>query len=174
VSSSASSSSALPEPHPDAPPTGTRLPRHYAGCFACGELEGGLRMRFTTGDALSVHGTFTVEEHHQGAPGLAHGGVLTAAFDEALGALQSFFREPAVTASLQTQFRRPVPVGAVLHLDCRVDGRDGRKLWCSGVGRLDDPGGPVAVQAEALFVFVDHAHFTRYAPAGYVGQPVNP
>ncbi len=124
-------------------------------------------MRFRTGEGLTVIGTFTVETHHQGAPGLAHGGVLTAAFDEAFGALQVFFQEPAVTASLRTEFRRPVPVGTVLHITTWVDAREGRKLWMSGDARLDSPDGPVALLAEALFVFVPAEHFERH------GRPVD-
>lgn len=135
---------------------------HYSGCFGCGELEGGLRLRFTTGDGLSVHGVFTVEPQHQGAPGLAHGGLIATAFDDALGTLQVFIREPAVTASLQTEFKRPVPVGTDLHLTCRVDGRDGRKLWVSGVARLGSPDGPVAAQASALFIVVPLEHFAEH------------
>lgn len=152
----------LPAPHPDAPTPGTVLGRHYAGCFGCGDLEGGLRMRLTAGEGLTVTGKFTVQTHHQGAPGLAHGGVLATAFDEALGALQVFFREPAVTANLTTDFRRPVPVGTVVHLQSRVDGRDGRKLRVSGDARLDAPDGPIAAQASALFVFVRSEHIARH------------
>lgn len=154
-----------PVPYPALATPGTELPRHYAGCFACGELEGGLRMRFTVVDERTVRGRFVVEPHHQGSPGLAHGGVLAAAFDEALGALQSFYGEPAVTASLSTEYVHPVPVGAVLHLECRVERREGRKLWTSGVGRLHTPDGPTAVRSEALFVFVDPAHFSRHTAA---------
>lgn len=157
---------ALPTPHPDAPAPGSALPAHFPGCFACGELAGGLRMRFVAGDGLTVHGEFTVQTHHQGAPGIAHGGALAAAFDEALGSLQSLLREPAVTASLSTQFLRPVPVGAVLHLECRIDARAGRKFWTSGVGRLG-PDGPVAARAEALFVTVPPEHFVRHGAASY-------
>ncbi|MFC4942608.1 PaaI family thioesterase [Pseudonocardia sp. GCM10023141] len=151
-----------PAPHPQSPPPGTALPMHYSGCFACGELACGLRLRFTTGEGVSVHGVFQVDPRHQGAPGLAHGGLIAAAFDEALGALQVFTREPAVTASLQTEFRRPVPVGTTLHLMCRLDGRDGRKLWVSGDAHLDDPDGPIAAQATALFLTVPLDHFARH------------
>jgi acyl-coenzyme A thioesterase PaaI-like protein len=183
VSAAPSSDVARPVPHPDAPRPGTVLPAHYAGCFACGELDGGLRLSFVVGEDLTVMGTFAVQVHHQGAPGLAHGGAVAAAFDEALGALQVFFGEPAVTASLQTEFRRPVPVDSVLHLQCRVDAREGRKLWVSGVARLDGPDGPVAAKASALFVFVPREHFSEHgrpedvAAAGTVWptmQDVNP
>lgn len=147
------------------PPPGTALPRHFAGCFGCGDLEGGLRLRFTTGPDLTVTSTFTVPTHHQGAPGIAHGGVIAAVFDETLGVLQAFFPdERAVTANLSITYRRPIPVGSELHLTGSVDGREGRKLTVSGAARLDSAGGPVAATATGLFVFVPEEHFAPYAP----------
>lgn len=146
----------------------------FAGCFGCGDGPGGLRMPVVAGPGLTATATFTVRSHHQGASGLAHGGAVAAAFDEVLGAVQFHFDEPAVTASLQTEFRLPVPVGSTLYLSARTDGRDGRKLRVTGEARLDDPAGPVAAQASALFVFVDPAHFERYdSTVGHEGVPVD-
>jgi acyl-coenzyme A thioesterase PaaI-like protein len=173
-----------PVRHPDAPAPGELIGAHYEHCFGCGEGQAhGLHLAARAGEGVGVTAEFTVREAHQGAPGLAHGGAVAAAFDEALGALQVFFGEPAVTASLQTEFRRPVPVDSVLHLQCRVDAREGRKLWVSGVARLDGPDGPVAAKASALFVFVPREHFSEHgrpedvAAAGTVWptmQDVNP
>lgn len=155
-------SAVRPASHPDSPPPGTELPAHYEGCFGCGDLEGGMRLRSTVGDDLAVTTTFVVQRHHQGAPGIAHGGVVAAAFDEALGALAVHHREPAVTASLQTQFRRPVPVGVTLHLTARIVGREGRKVWCTGEARLGAPDGPLAAEATALFLVVPATHFAEH------------
>jgi acyl-coenzyme A thioesterase PaaI-like protein len=152
----------LAVPHPDAPLPGTVLPVHSAGCFGCDDVEGGLRLLTTIGDGLSLTATFVVEDHHQGAPGIAHGGLIATAFDEALGALQVLFRERAVTASLQTDYRLPIPVGTLLHLACRVDRREGRKLWTSGDAHVDGPAGPIVAQATALFVVVSHEQFTTH------------
>jgi acyl-coenzyme A thioesterase PaaI-like protein len=172
----ASSLTNRPVPCPDAPPPGTDLPGHYAGCYACGSLEGGLRLRFRTGEDLTLTSTFRVERRHQGAPGLAHGGVLAAVFDEVLGALQVYFREPAVTANLSVDYRTPVPVGTVLHVRARVDAREGRKLLMSGTARLDAPDGPLAAAATALYLVVDEQHFTRHTAEGShaPARPVNP
>jgi acyl-coenzyme A thioesterase PaaI-like protein len=171
------------EPAADTPPPGTPMPGHYAHCFACGDAEGGLQMNLTIGEGVTVTSEFTIEDRHQGAPGLAHGGVIAAAFDEALGALQVFLGEPAVTASLQTEFRRPVPTGSVLHLECRVDGREGRKLWVSGDAHLGAPDGPIVAQGKGLFVVVTPEHFSTHGRPAEVeaarggtwfGRPVNP
>lgn len=141
---------------------GTALPAHFDGYFGCGEVEGGLGLRTTIGEGLSLTATFTVSSGHQGSRGIAHGGLIATAFDEALGALQVFYGERAVTASLQTEFRRPVPLGSVLHLACRVDRRDGRKLWTSGDAHLGGLDGPIVAQATALFVVVPIQHFTTH------------
>ena len=54
----------------------------------------------------------TVTEHHQGAPGQAHGGLLATAFDETMGFLLWVVGRPAVTARLETDYVLPVPVGS--------------------------------------------------------------
>lgn len=162
MSLSVPESAVRPASHPDTPPPGTRLPAHYEGCFGCGNLEGGMQMSFVVAEDLAVTSTFAVQRHHQGAPGIAHGGVVSAAFDEALGLLAVHHREPSVTASLQTQFRKPVPVGSVLHLRTRIVGREGRKIWCEGEARLDAPDGPLAATASALFVVVPMTHFAEH------------
>lgn len=151
----------LPERNPNAPAPGQPIPSHYTRCFVCGDShEAGLRLDVVAGEGLSLTGTFTVSEHHQGAPGLAHGGLLTAAFDDALGSLNWLLSAPAVTGRLETDFRRPVPVGSTLHIHAEVVGVKGRKVFTKAVGRLGAPDGPVALTAAALFIQVPIEHFT--------------
>ena len=90
------------------------------------------------GPGLTMSGRFTVAEEHQGAPGLVHGGVLAAAFDEVLGACNWLLLAPAVTGHLEVDFRKPVPVGRTVIIDAQVDAVDGRKVMTSGVGHFDD------------------------------------
>ncbi len=149
-----------PRPHPDAPSPGTELGEHYSDCFGCGEAApGGLRIRARAGEGVSVDAEFTVTALHQGAPGLAHGGLLTCAFDEALGAIGYMLHTTAVTGHLETDFRRPVPVGSTLHIHAWCEAVAGRKIYSRAVGRLDSPDGPIAVEAAALFVSVGLEHF---------------
>jgi acyl-coenzyme A thioesterase PaaI-like protein len=132
-------------------------------CFGCGpDHPTGLHMRVQAGVGLSVTGRFAVTEDHQGAPGLAHGGVLSLAFDEVLGYLTFLIGRPAVTARLQTSFTRPVPVGSTLYITAHVTGMSDRKLYTAAEGRLNALDGPVAASGSALFVAVPLEHFVRH------------
>jgi acyl-coenzyme A thioesterase PaaI-like protein len=156
-----------------APAPGTEIPSHYRWCFGCGsEHPTGLHMHITAGQGLDVHGVFTVTDHHQGAPGLAHGGLLTVAVDEILGSLNWLLAGPAVTGRLECDFRRPVPVGSVLHVDAEIVGVKGRKVFTRAIGRLDDADGPVAVSAAALFIQVPLQHFVDHGTAEQVQQAI--
>jgi len=153
----------LPERHPAAPAPGTDLPPHYQHCYGCGtEHPNGLHLRVRVGDGLRVDGTFTVGSEHQGAAGLAHGGLLATAFDETLGYLMWLIGQPAVTGRLEIDYRRPVPVGSTLRIEAQVTGATGRKIWTQAVGQID---GQVAVEARGLFVVVAFEHFTTHGSA---------
>lgn len=159
----------IPERHPEAPASGTKIPSHFAHCFGCGEKHPtGLHLVAHVGDAMNITAEFVVSENHQGAPGLAHGGLLSLAFDEALGKLMWLLRAPAVTARLETDFLKPVPMGSKLFISAEITGQVSRKVYCSAVGRLNSADGEVAVRAAALFVIVPMSHFLQNAPAEYL------
>jgi acyl-coenzyme A thioesterase PaaI-like protein len=159
----------IPERHPKSPETGSVIPSHFKHCFGCGELHPtGLHLVARVGEGLDITAQFTVTENHQGAPGLAHGGLLSLAFDEALGKLMWLLRAPAVTARLETDFLRPVPMGSVLFISASITGQVGRKVYSEAIGRLDGPDGDIAVRAASLFVIVPMKHFLENAPAEYI------
>ena len=163
--------SVIPERHPLAPATGTKVPSHYGHCFGCGELHPtGLHLVAYVGEGATITAEFTVTENHQGAPGLAHGGLLSLAFDEALGKLMWLLRSPAVTARLETDFIRPVPLGTTLFITAEITGQINRKVYSAAVGRLGSPEGEIAVRAAALFVIVPMSHFLTKAPEGFLKE----
>ncbi|MEU3983081.1 PaaI family thioesterase [Streptomyces sp. NPDC026672] len=152
-----------PVRHPDAPAPGDVIGSHYEQCFGCGHGQPhGLRLEARAGEGVTLTAEFTVQPAHQGAPGLAHGGVLTAALDETLGSLNWLLRTIAVTGRLETDFLRPVPVGATLYLEAEITAVADRKIYSTATGRLDGPRGPVAVRADALFVEVEIDHFVDH------------
>ena len=149
-----------PVRHPEAPAPGELLGAHYGQCFGCGdEQPHGLHLEARAGEGVTLTAEFTVRPAHQGAPGLAHGGILASALDETLGSLNWLLRTIAVTGRLETDFMRPVPVGTVLHLRAEVTAVAGRKIFAAAEGRIGGPDGPLAVRADALFVEVKVDHF---------------
>ena len=157
----------IPDRHPESPATGSKIPSHFAHCFGCGEKHPtGLHLVAHVGNAMDLTAEFVVSENHQGAPGLAHGGLLSVALDEALGKLMWLLR--AVTARLETDFIKPVPIGSRLFITAEITGQVNRKVYCSAVGRLDSSDGEIAVKAAALYVIVPMTHFLESAPADYL------
>jgi acyl-coenzyme A thioesterase PaaI-like protein len=158
-----------PVRHPLAPKVGEQIISHFEWCFGCGASHPtGLHMLVYAGEGVSNRAELSVTEHHQGAPGLAHGGLLAAALDETLGSLNWLLRQPAVTVRLETNFVRPVPVGSTLHLRGEVVGIEGRRVYMRAEGRLGAPDGEIAVTAAAVFVTVPLEHFTTYGRAAEV------
>jgi acyl-coenzyme A thioesterase PaaI-like protein len=152
----------MPTRHAKAPAVGSQIPSHFGYCFGCGELhQSGLHLVAIAGEGLDLTGKFTVTENHQGAPGLAHGGLLSLAFDEALGKLMWLIRTPAVTGRLETDFLLPVPMGSTLYIDAQIIGQAGRKIYTKAEGRLDSPDGEIAVKAAAIFISVPMEHFIK-------------
>jgi acyl-coenzyme A thioesterase PaaI-like protein len=127
-----------------------------------------LHLKAKVEEGLSISAQFTVTENHQGAPGLAHGGLLSLAFDEALGKLMWLLRLPAVTARLETDFLAPVPIGTTLFISAGITGVQGRKVYSEAQGRINGPDGVIAVRAASLFIVVPMTHFLENAPAEYI------
>jgi len=158
----------MPPRAPHAPAPGEVIPSHYRWCYGCGEDHpSGLHMQLFAGEGMDTYGTFVVTDLHQGAPGLAHGGLLTTAMDEVLGSLNWLLAKPAVTAHLECDFRRPAPVGSRLEMRAMVDGVKGRRVFMSAVASLD---AKPAVTARAVFVQVPLEHFLDNGNAEQVEQ----
>jgi len=166
----------IPPPRdPNAPAPGTKLGSHNQECFGCGpEHPTGLHLVAYAGTEMNISAEFSVTEHHQGAPGLAHGGLLSCAFDEALGKLMWLVRLPAVTGRLETSFLLPVPVGSTLFIDAWITGQEGRKIYCHAEGHLNSTDGPIAVEAAAIFITVPIEHFIDNAPQGFRNSLLGP
>lgn len=153
----------MPNRSPQAPAPGSILRSHYDACVGCGSQHRcGLHLQVAVEEGLQVSGLLTVNEHHQGAPGLAHGGSLATALDEVMGALNWLLMTPAVTGRLEVDYGRPVPVGTTLRFRARVVGQSGRKVYCIADGRVDMPDGAVVISGRGVFVQVPLEHFQEH------------
>ncbi len=88
----------------------------------------------------------------EGAPGMAHGGIVAAIVDETMGAVLPLEGTLAFTAQLNLSYRAPTPIGVELDFTAKLDRREGRKLWISCICKTGDR---VLVESEALFIAVD-------------------
>jgi len=153
----------IPQRHLDAPKPGETIASHYNNCFGCGiDHPTGLHIQIEAGEGMTTLAVFEVTEHHQGAPGIAHGGILSLAFDESLGATNWLIRAPAVTAHLEVSYRMPVPVGTQVFIQATMQAISGRKIWSTAEGRLNSPDGPLAVEAGSLYMQVPIEHFLKH------------
>jgi acyl-coenzyme A thioesterase PaaI-like protein len=122
-------------------------------------------------EGLAVRAQFTVLAAHQGAPGLIHGGLLSAAIDEAMGSLAYLLMTPAVTGRLEVDFRRPIPVGSAVVIDARVIAQHGRKIYTSAVVAIEEESATAHVgRGAGLFVQVPLEHFTRHGSPEFVSE----
>lgn len=87
----------------------------------------------------------------EGPPGIVHGGLVAAAFDEVLGLAQSLSGQFGMTGTLTIRYRRPTPLGVQVRYVGRVIGVSGRKIRVTGEAHVD---GAVTAEAEGLFIAI--------------------
>jgi acyl-coenzyme A thioesterase PaaI-like protein len=127
---------------------------HHELCFGCGLANlFGLQLEVEPDGERRVRGRFFVKQDHQGPPGLAHGGVLATALDEAMALLVHDARLPALTRRLEIDLLGPAPVGAFAAVTAWVDSEEGRRMTLAA--ELRDERDEVLARARGIFVRVD-------------------
>lgn len=136
----------------------SRIPPHHdPACWGCGDNPTGIRLPAPRAEGLeSYEARVRFGEAHQGGPGLVHGGLVSAALDEACGLLATWYRFPAVTARIFVRYRRPVPINTELVIRARLADERGRRLHVDA--ELSD-GDAVLAEARAALLHVPLAHF---------------
>ncbi|WP_405167708.1 PaaI family thioesterase [Nocardia sp. NBC_01499] len=133
---------------------------HGDNCFGCGPRNrAGVALVSELVDGHLV-GSCVFDEKHQGAPGLAHGGVVAAVLDEASGSVPTRSGIPAVTAKLTVNYVKPAPLHRPMTVSAYLERRDGdRKLHIYARLELD---GELIAEADALFIVVSPDHFRAH------------
>jgi acyl-coenzyme A thioesterase PaaI-like protein len=124
-------------------------------CFACGTKNPfGLHLRFAVdGDAVTAR--FTPGPHLQGFAGVLHGGISSTVLDDVMNNLVTrTCGEIVVTATMETRFRQPVPVGRELVCEARLVERRGRFFRAEAQLRLADDE-EVLVEGRCLMVLAE-------------------
>jgi uncharacterized protein (TIGR00369 family) len=137
------------------------------GCFGCGENNPiGLRLKFFRRDG-AVQARFVPTPAHEGYVHMMHGGIVSTLLDEAMSWAVIDGGHLAVTAKMDVQFRKPVPVDAPLTVIGRV-GRDRRRaIEASGELRSED--GVLLASASGIFMRVSEEQ-QRAWEATYLGR----
>jgi uncharacterized protein (TIGR00369 family) len=113
----------------------TLLPANPANnCFGCGgENARGMKLTFEQDDeAKRIRGTFALGAEYEGGPGYLHGGIIATVLDEVMGKVSRFRNLRAVTAELNIEYLRPVPVGRMLRVEGFETGMVGRNISIQG------------------------------------------
>lgn len=122
------------------------------GCFGCGEQNPiGLHLKFhRVGDAVQAN--FTPKKVHEGYAAMMHGGIVSTLLDEAMSWAVIDRGHLAVTAKMDVEFKRPIPVTKPLLVIGRVD-CDRRRL-VDAAGELRSESGELLAAAHAVFMRV--------------------
>jgi acyl-coenzyme A thioesterase PaaI-like protein len=119
-------------------------------CFGCGDLNpAGLKLEFRFEGNKAV-ADFLPQKRHQGYPGLMHGGVTSAALDEAMGWAMYGLGVWAVTGKMEVKFRQPLP----LHQKATVSGEvmRNRGRWLEVRGEIRSEEGRLMAESYGLFM----------------------
>jgi uncharacterized protein (TIGR00369 family) len=102
-------------------------------CFGCGnDNPRGLGLTFTETDE-GVEVEYAVPRHLEGAPGIAHGGILATVLDEVL-CMTSYAKlnTVVVTGELTVRYLKPVPVETPLVARGRITETRGKSSFIEG------------------------------------------
>ena len=134
-------------------------PRVENHCFGCGAGNArGMQLTFEQDDERRrIIGRFTLGKEYEGGSGFLHGGIIATLIDEAMGKANRFRDVLAVTAELNVEYHRPVPVGAPFVVEAYETACDGRNVHheCE----IRSAAGKLLARGRGRFVIVDREAF---------------
>jgi uncharacterized protein (TIGR00369 family) len=135
-------------------------PKPTNRCFGCGAANtAGMKLAFELDlDARRSHGSFVLGLNYAGGGGFAHGGIIAVVLDEAMGKLSRLAGESAVTAEMNIEYRKPVPVDKPIVVEAWQEEAKGRNRF--RVAEIHDPQGNLLARGRGRFVIVEQSHFT--------------
>ncbi|MEO8457224.1 MAG: PaaI family thioesterase [Chloroflexota bacterium] len=141
-------------------------PRHK--CFGCGDQNPeGLHIHFEIEGKQAI-GRFTPRANHVGFPGVAHGGVVAAALDEAMGWAMYAAGAWAVTAHMEVRYRRPLKLADEVIVTAEVTRDRGKRLEAEA--RLETQAGDIIAECTGLFLRMPESESSR-VQASFLGDP---
>jgi uncharacterized protein (TIGR00369 family) len=144
-------------------------PKETNHCFGCGAANpAGMKLTFDLDfDARRTRGSFILGPNYAGGGGFAHGGIIAVVLDEAMGKLSRLGGESAVTAEMNVEYRKPVPVDKPILVEGWQEEEKGKNRF--RVAEIRDSQGNLLARGKGRFVIVRQAHFTEAQP----GKPIS-
>jgi uncharacterized protein (TIGR00369 family) len=129
-----------------------------------------LGVQFYADEAHTITGAVVLGTEQEGPPGYAHGGVLAALLDEAMGTAAWHAGHQVVAANLSVDFKQPVPLGGAINIVGRVESVEGRKV--KTISTITLPDGSLAAVGRGLFIHAPHL----FENSGFTGlrAPIKP
>lgn len=124
----------------------------YPNCFGCGdENSHGLRLNMEIKDG-ELSADFTPAPHHQGWPGIVHGGIISALLYEVMENWTYLNGIVTMMRSMNTRLIAPATVGRPIRATSWQESREGREIYVAA--RLESEGKTVA-EGSACLVELD-------------------
>jgi acyl-coenzyme A thioesterase PaaI-like protein len=102
--------------------------------------------------------------HLEGPPGCTHGGAMATILDSVMGTNVWRCNLFALTANLNINYRKFLPLNSVVVCEAKVTKIDGRKVWANGVLRSID-GKTVHADATGLWIVINPEKYLNVDPA---------
>ncbi|MGB2633993.1 MAG: PaaI family thioesterase [Candidatus Acidiferrum sp.] len=136
-------------------------PKASNRCFGCGAANSaGMKLSFDLDlDARRARGSFVLGPDYAGGGGFAHGGIIAVVLDEAMGKLSRLADESAVTAEMNIEYKRPVPIDKPIVVEGWQEEATGRNRF--RVAEIYDLQGNLLARGKGRFVIVKQSHFTE-------------
>jgi uncharacterized protein (TIGR00369 family) len=130
-------------------------PNPENACFGCGGANPrGMKLTFEMDEAgRRIRGAFRIGAEYQGGPGFVHGGIIATLLDEVMGKVNRFRNLRTVTAELQVEYLRPVPIDQDLRLEAWEVEKKGPSLFHAG--EIRNASGALLARGKGRFVEID-------------------
>lgn len=131
-----------------------------------------MHLTFEQDDAAQrIRGSFRLSSDYQGGAGFVHGGIIATLLDEVMAKVSRFAKDHAVTAKLNIEYLRPVPVEADLIVEGWELERNGRDRFRQG--EIRNAAGVVLARGRGHFIEIDREKLQESIRSANAAPPGN-
>ena len=124
--------------------------RNPAGLHVQYRLERGVAPPDADPAGVLVTAGWTADAQHMGFPGIAHGGLVGAILDDAIGRVAALRHRWVVTGRLEVRYRSAAPIGVPLRIEAWTTRWQRRQV--SGRARMLTPEAEVVAEASGIYL----------------------